>query len=797
MPFTIDTATDFLDMLDRVRLFAGGYPTIDSNVPDPGNTGDGTITKIEGANGPSPREAWVITAVSATSFTVVGSVSGAQATNATVGLDYTSDDGNISFLINAGGTPFVATDFFTITVTRGQVAAGRMNKNDPLADPGNTGNGTLNDHGGTGKPLFQPFAITEVWTVTFTSPTAFDVVGSTSGAQGSGTTGVDFTSTNGMLEMRAVVGGIAWVAADFFTMTVTAGTPWEVLRGAQFINGFNGFIPAGAYPTTDPIAFGLGFTLAPPLYTSSHNPNNTQWKVKGELTITNGGIVVTGTGDGTLALSNVASQAAASTWFIDFTSATAFRVSIIGFGGSEEGTGTTGVAFTSNNGEVTFTITVGGTPFVSGDQITFGIHRIGVSIEDAINVEIRNLQNGTLVRVGVDIAGSSGDKIVQVYGENNASTSDGTLDYPNNFGSAFLEPGQWEIEVKATMFAQGGGQDMQVGIGFAEPSTSFVTIPNTEFTNLLASHRDNNGLDGIIAVLNEADFDDYFTQQDLQLKGIGAAGQDEIFVGIRTHGRSVADVFHWSVEGFTADPSTDPSITWQNGPGHVFQIGNGLETPRIPLDDDPMDYWLSVNGRRILMSMKVTTVFESMYLGFLNQIAFPSEYPYPLCIGGTLDPDLGFVNFSSTNAAGHRTFADPGTSLGSGVNVLGDEGTLMFIRPDTILWGHAKNRFSQSGQPARTSNNRFGVWPWIDSDIDDQIDSQGGEYQKLPATLFGALSQPTSQGIFGELEGVSWISGFNNAAENTFVVDGVDHVVFQSTFRSDIEDFWAMELDAL
>jgi len=155
------------------------------------------------------------------------------------------------------------------------------------------------------------------------------------------------------------------------------------------------------------------------------------------------------------------------------------------------------------------------------------------------------------------------------------------------------------------------------------------------------------------------------------------------------------------------------------------------------------------------------------------------------------------VNFSSTNAAGHRTFADPGTSLGSGVNVLGDEGTLMFIRPDTILWGHAKNRFSQSGQPARTSNNRFGVWPWIDSDIDDQIDSQGGEYQKLPATLFGALSQPTSQGIFGELEGVSWISGFNNAAENTFVVDGVDHVVFQSTFRSDIEDFWAMELDAL
>lgn len=796
MPFTIDTATDFLDLHNRVRLFAGGYPTIDSNVPDPGNTGDGTITNVEGANGPSPREAWTITAVSATSFTVVGSVSGAQATNATVGLRYTSDDGNISFLINAGGTPFIATDFFTITLTRGQLAAGRMNKNDPLADPGNTGNGTLTDHGGVAltKPLFQPFAITEVWTVTFTAATTFDVTGSTSGVQGSGTTGVDFTSTNGMLEMRAVVGGIAWVATDFFTMTVTAGTPWEVLRGGTFLNEDNWFIPAGAYPTADVVAFGLGFTLPPPIYTDPLG--SLQWKVKGELTITNGGLIQTGTGNGTLALTTVASQAVARTWFIEFTSATTFDVSVIGFGLSDEGSGTTGVAFTSTNLEVTFTITVGGIAFVSGDRFTFGIHNIAASIEDSINIEIRNVPNGTLLRVGDDFGGSSGDKIVQVYGEENANAADGTLDYPNNFGACFLEPGQWEIDVKATFFLVGGSppnDDFQLGLGWAEPATSFVTIPNTEFTNLLASWRGNIGLPGLFAPADEVEFDEYFTQQDLMLKGIGAAGQDEIFVGIRTHGRAVSDVFQWSVEGFTGDPTTDPSIHWRNGPGHVFLL-QGTNPPLVPLDDDPMDYWLDVSGRRILISMKVTTVFEAAYLGFLEQTTFPSEYPYPLAIGGSLDPDVGFVNFSNLNGGGHRSFPDPGTS-GNGTSTL-DESQLMVLRPDTLTWGFFQNRVSFAGSRV-TSSRRLAVWPWTDPDIDDQIDSQGGEYSIMPAVAFFSEDVEAFHAIYGTLEGVNWVSGFNNAAENTFVVDGDDYVVFQNTFRVDIEDFWAMRLDAL
>lgn len=61
-----------------------------------------------------PLETWTVTATSATTFTVVGSISGAQA-NATVGSAYTSAAG-LNFTITAGGTAFVAGDKFEFQV---------------------------------------------------------------------------------------------------------------------------------------------------------------------------------------------------------------------------------------------------------------------------------------------------------------------------------------------------------------------------------------------------------------------------------------------------------------------------------------------------------------------------------------------------------------------------------------------------------------------------------------------------------------------------------------------------------
>lgn len=82
-------------------------------------TGNGTINYLDGGVG-APSETWTITLTSATAFTVSGSSSGAQA-GGTVGTNYTTTGSTLtsllSFVIVAGGTPFVNTDAFTVTAT--------------------------------------------------------------------------------------------------------------------------------------------------------------------------------------------------------------------------------------------------------------------------------------------------------------------------------------------------------------------------------------------------------------------------------------------------------------------------------------------------------------------------------------------------------------------------------------------------------------------------------------------------------------------------------------------------------
>jgi hypothetical protein len=82
-----------------------------------------------------------------------------------------------------------------------------------------TGNGTIDALGGSA-------GVAETVTVTFTSATAFDVVGSVSGALGSGVVGTPFTSTKANLTITA--GSTAFVATDAFTFAVAG--PWTSLR---------------------------------------------------------------------------------------------------------------------------------------------------------------------------------------------------------------------------------------------------------------------------------------------------------------------------------------------------------------------------------------------------------------------------------------------------------------------------------------------------------------------------------------------------------------------------------------
>jgi hypothetical protein len=82
----------------------------DSVNPVVQGTGNGFM-KVISVNQTTEPQTWTITATNATTFTVVGSVSGAQ-TDATVGSVY--DNGKISFKITDNTTPFIAGDVFVL-----------------------------------------------------------------------------------------------------------------------------------------------------------------------------------------------------------------------------------------------------------------------------------------------------------------------------------------------------------------------------------------------------------------------------------------------------------------------------------------------------------------------------------------------------------------------------------------------------------------------------------------------------------------------------------------------------------
>jgi hypothetical protein len=111
MSTKIGTASNYLDLLDQLDDFltATGHAW-GKNYSGVG-TGD-LVSYIGTAS--SVAETFTITATNATTFTVVGSTTGALA-NATVGTPYTS--AVIGFTINAGGTAFQSGDVFVINTS--------------------------------------------------------------------------------------------------------------------------------------------------------------------------------------------------------------------------------------------------------------------------------------------------------------------------------------------------------------------------------------------------------------------------------------------------------------------------------------------------------------------------------------------------------------------------------------------------------------------------------------------------------------------------------------------------------
>ncbi|MBA2881837.1 hypothetical protein HNR65_002168 [Desulfosalsimonas propionicica] len=237
---------------------------------------------------------------------------------------------------------------------------------------------------------------------------------------------------------------------------------------------------------------------------------------------------------------------------------------------------------------------------------------------------------------------------------------------------------------------------------------------------------------------------------ELILKGEGLTGTEEIFVGFRTYQSADADYYNLVAAAFAGYVS-----------GNAFDDQPQALISGVPAHNQNIDYWITWNAQRIALAMKVgTPVYESAYVGKALPYARPSQFPYPVICAGMLN---------GTPAA---RFSDDSQSM-----------------------PYKGNRANFQMRNINGSWQQVHCYPYSnDQNIlagsTNALRDTGGEYHLMPVELF----DPDSE-IYGALDGIYFVTGFNNSVENTLTIDGSEYVVIQDVWRTGFDDYYAIRMD--
>lgn len=229
------------------------------------------------------------------------------------------------------------------------------------------------------------------------------------------------------------------------------------------------------------------------------------------------------------------------------------------------------------------------------------------------------------------------------------------------------------------------------------------------------------------------------------------------------------DRYNWEVRGAIG---FDTLESFDTQPQVSPRSGEVVST--VPMFQNNIDYWFIANDRRFIVIAKVSTVFTSMYGGFLLPYATPTEFPFPIYIGATTGIRTQRFSQSDYQIGG---MWDPTVNSS-------------YIRHYDGSWFNVTNYTNSGGLKSRGPADSY-IWPYRDAINDQVINNIDGTYSLLSCVL---TSKEQSGNVYGELEGVFSCSGFANAAENTVTISAVDYVVIQCANRTDVEDYVCIRL---
>lgn len=303
--------------------------------------------------------------------------------------------------------------------------------------------------------------------------------------------------------------------------------------------------------------------------------------------------------------------------------------------------------------------------------------------------------------------------------------------------------------------------------------------------------------------------------EELVLQGPGLSGTDEIYVGLyRVDEANAIGESEIYIAGMTGVIDSAERYT-----GHVNVLPR---VPRIFLDFSPMQYWMVANGRRFVVIVKISTVYQALYGGFFLPYGSPTAYPYPLFIGGTVGNTTQSADerITSWREGAHPTYrqfvcSSPDTASSpiwhDGTAYLLDPagvwrvGTIdpyndvPYNIPGFLIGPRAFPRYLGATQlrSMYTPNYNYGNECLGYDDLRALITpGLNGEMPMMPITLHSAMNSTSPQPVsYGVLDGCFSVAGDSNYAENVITVDGVNHLTVQDVMRTTAYDYWALTLE--
>lgn len=249
------------------------------------------------------------------------------------------------------------------------------------------------------------------------------------------------------------------------------------------------------------------------------------------------------------------------------------------------------------------------------------------------------------------------------------------------------------------------------------------------------------------------------------MQGPGTGGTDEILVGITPRIDTATDTFNLAFTGLTI---WNPALTTLTA-----QINRSRFT-HLHLWNQPMQYWFIGNARRFIVVVRVSTVYQIAYCGFVLPYVLPTLWPYPLFTGACSGTDTWRFSVVSGN---HSAFFDPGL----------DSSQLLF--PD-VVWRDLENKSDSSGTDSYNQNALLTHPYRYDREaIRENID---GTYHLEPVSI---ICRDPYEAQMARFQGVFRVTGFGNSAESIIQVGGVDHLVVPNVFRTQWDDYCAIALE--